>query len=98
MKTCVFFPGPLRAIIFQIFFGYTLISFLVVEIYIKFVAFTQHSDATKKSDLVALAVVMAFGSQFFFDYMIPLESKGVQYHTFKVFYNNVVYTIFVPGW
>ena len=68
-----------------------------MEFYLKYLAFQQHNIATNKSDIISLFVILTFASQFILDYVLSNQWRGREYFIFKVFFNNLVYNIFLPS-
>ena len=84
---------------FPLIFSYIIVSFLSMEVYMKCQRKDQlQLDVTKnyKSKIISWSVICGFASQFLLDKVFPDSMKGEQFFAFKIFFNNLIFFIFIP--
>jgi len=99
IKENILISGITRRIAFPIIFSYILLSFITMEIYIKFRSKGQsQSDSINenKSKFISWTIISGFAFQFIMDKVYPDSMKGENFFPFKIFFNNFLFFIMIP--
>ena len=54
------------------------------------------SGSSNQSKVISICIILGFSSQFLLDNVIPDTWKGQDYLVFKIFWNNLIFTVILP--